>query len=678
MAHEWGFAAGDGNDEGAFAWFPNAEDLEGEEEEALARQLADFEGAVHGEIHLHNKKAPHGKGSSLRNSRVSSDRQTVRPLKVQVEEWRSAFLHMRVRGEAQPGVDGHEPGWQAVPSTVPPRAEEEAPPHSGNDNDEASKPQPQWSVGSTAMVFRVADKIAAMRANTNTGLRDRREAPASSKPLPRVAHEPLKRVPADSGAGGKGRPAAGTGKQSPSLRKLNSGVAGLRVQGCRASIIPPSTRVAGGEAVEEVFAVDGEMEEVFAQHTENWISHDDDIFSNSRRVRTARRVGRAQRAQQESQREEERKRAALRRAGVPPKEPRAAALAEAHGALFDTLWASLCPLVAPLLASLVASEPEAEGNEAGTAEEPPREAPASSPSPPAYESPPPPLPAEKLVEPAPVPLTALMTSGPEPLARRRPSQDSIVARLERRLSGVSAVAVSRPPSLTSPPRAVPGSPADAEKPKPAVAAVNMNFPGGFGGGGGIAAGAARRQHDKPLMPAAASPRAAMPMNTDAAGTGTFKPRNGPVSNGSAPCHEADSLLRRPALTRTELPRALARQAPPNKLAMSDSHLIGSPARSAMRKAPSPAGRHFNSNNSSARELRLASPLAPSPRSRSLTEGMPSRSGLGSPVRQPGSGPATPTGRAGHPPERVLPRAALPRKGISNRSGTPTLLPQITK
>mmetsp|Transcript_28752 Transcript_28752/g.73822 ORF Transcript_28752/g.73822 Transcript_28752/m.73822 type:complete len:111 (-) Transcript_28752:1643-1975(-) len=64
MAHEWGFAAGDGNDEGAFAWFPNAEDLEGEEEEALARQLADFEGAVHGEIHLHNKKAPHGKGSS--------------------------------------------------------------------------------------------------------------------------------------------------------------------------------------------------------------------------------------------------------------------------------------------------------------------------------------------------------------------------------------------------------------------------------------------------------------------------------------------------------------------------------------------------------------------------------------------------------------------------------------
>jgi hypothetical protein len=41
-------------------------------------------------------------------------------------------------------------------------------------------------------------------------------------------------------------------------------------------------RMTKDEAPEEVFAVEGEIEEIFAQHTENWITHDDSKFSNSR------------------------------------------------------------------------------------------------------------------------------------------------------------------------------------------------------------------------------------------------------------------------------------------------------------------------------------------------------------------------------------------------------------
>jgi hypothetical protein len=193
-------------------------------------------------------------------------------------------------------------------------------------------------------------------------------------------------------------------------------------------------------------------------------------------VRTARRVGRSQRAKQESQREEERESAALQRAGLPPKEPSQAVLHEAHAILLDSLWAAICPVMAPLLSSLAPSE---EGPPSSDELSEEQLTPVRPESPLSPEPVPDALPQE---EPQPI---ALVSSGAEvarSLSNRRSSQDNIVAKLEKRLSNSSIAHVSRQPSLekSASPRVLPV--AQEERYIPALAAVNMSFPGGFGGG----------------------------------------------------------------------------------------------------------------------------------------------------------------------------------------------------
>mmetsp|Transcript_2889 Transcript_2889/g.6784 ORF Transcript_2889/g.6784 Transcript_2889/m.6784 type:complete len:595 (+) Transcript_2889:83-1867(+) len=329
---DWGFGRNPLAEDSESSAFNRAtEELEAADTTTLQRQLSEFDQAVYGELKVQRKGNAKPQSKS-KHQRLSSDRQTTRPLKQQVEEWRSSFLHLRVRGESST-VLSQERGWQFF----------EPPPAAASDGEAAAAGPARrgWlpSDGSSkySMALKVANKVANMRAaithrtterpglnrisSLNAGAPDQGPAAAARKPPAKKAA-----APASCLAGG----------------------VELAVEGSAARILHPSREEGAGDP-EEVFAQHGEFEETISQHSDN-LMHCHADLSRRRTLRAGEAQTPADMLSIE-RREIERQLAREEEAGLPPREPVACAKHEAKAILFDKIWAELCPVLAPLLST---------------------------------------------------------------------------------------------------------------------------------------------------------------------------------------------------------------------------------------------------------------------------------------------------------------------------------------
>jgi len=362
MVSPWGFPGlGDEYEDGGYALA--TQDLRDKEATTLKRQLSEFDSAVFGEITIRPARIPSKERFGKdKTQRIPSDRQSTRPLKVQVAEWNSAFLHLRVRGEPC-AVPSQESGWQ----WHEPQEKAEEPPKAAA---EAKPAKPLWLPGKAA-----ADKLAGLRvpfqaahlrqAATN-GVKERRPT-ANFHSVVELATSESQKVEAKPG--GRARRASDLlkrqeGSKEASSRSLLSGPSlpeppDLRLEGSKAMVLP-ATEMDASDA-EEVIAQHGDFEEIFSQHTDNWVECNADLSASARQISNRQRIRRGKRARirNASEREEERQTAREADAGLPPREPVACAKYEAKAILVDSLWSSICPVLAPLLSSLF-REPEPE------------------------------------------------------------------------------------------------------------------------------------------------------------------------------------------------------------------------------------------------------------------------------------------------------------------------------